>query len=50
MPPISESEVNMYTAIEYELNYVLECLHYVRDIHGHIHARINTLLSEIGCY
>lgn len=49
MPPISESEEFMYTAIEYELNYVIECLRYVKDIHGHIHRRIDTLLCEMGC-
>ena len=37
----------MYTAIEYELNYTIECLHYVVDNTGIIKMHINKLLSEM---
>ena len=37
----------MYNEIEYELNYIADTLKYVRDIHGFIKARLNTILSEM---
>ena len=37
----------MYKEIEYELNYIIDTLRYVRDIHGLIKARLNTILSEM---
>lgn len=38
----------MYTAIEHELNYTIDCLHYVVDGTGFIKMHINKLLSEMA--
>lgn len=38
----------MYTEIEYELNYTVECLHYVIDETGFVKMHINKLLSEMA--
>lgn len=40
----------MYTEIEYELNYTVECLHYVIDETGFIKMHINKLLSEMAVF
>jgi hypothetical protein len=38
----------MYTAIEYEINYIAESFQYVSDKSGFIKMHLNKLLSEWG--
>jgi hypothetical protein len=38
----------MYTAIEYEINYIAESFQYVIDKSGFIKMHLNKLLSEWG--